>query len=139
MINAAGGTLAFMEGPELLLVVFAVLPLVLGIWALIDASSRPEWAWQQVGSSRTLYIVLIAVGFFVFGIVSLVTSIVYLTSTRHRLAAAMTQGAWGGQARAAQAPYGPTPTTAPPGWYPDPRDPARQRWWDGIRWTEHQH
>lgn len=23
-----------------------------------------------------------------------------------------------------------------PGWYPDPRDPVRLRWWDGAGWTE---
>lgn len=25
---------------------------------------------------------------------------------------------------------------APAGWYPDPRDPRRIRWWDGTGWTE---
>lgn len=25
---------------------------------------------------------------------------------------------------------------APFGWYPDPADPARLRWWDGEAWTE---
>ena len=25
------------------------------------------------------------------------------------------------------------------GWYADPQDPARLRWWDGARWTEHTH
>jgi hypothetical protein len=24
----------------------------------------------------------------------------------------------------------------PPGWYPDPHDPATQRYWDGAQWTE---
>lgn len=24
-----------------------------------------------------------------------------------------------------------------PGWYPDPNDPATQRYWDGSQWTEH--
>lgn len=28
-------------------------------------------------------------------------------------------------------------TTQPEaGWYPDPADPARLRWWDGAAWTE---
>lgn len=26
---------------------------------------------------------------------------------------------------------------APPGWHPDPHNPAQWRYWDGIRWTEH--
>jgi hypothetical protein len=25
----------------------------------------------------------------------------------------------------------------PPGWYADPGDPGRWRWWDGLRWTQH--
>jgi hypothetical protein len=24
----------------------------------------------------------------------------------------------------------------PPGWYADPEDPARQRFWDGVGWTD---
>ena len=27
-------------------------------------------------------------------------------------------------------------TTIEPGWYPDPADPATQRYWDGGAWTE---
>lgn len=27
----------------------------------------------------------------------------------------------------------------PAGWYPDPERPERQRYWDGIQWTEHVH
>ena len=30
-----------------------------------------------------------------------------------------------------------TTAVAPPGWYPDPTDPARIRWWDGTAWTFH--
>ena len=31
-------------------------------------------------------------------------------------------------------------STPPGGWYPDPSGPpGLQRWWDGVRWTEHTH
>lgn len=31
----------------------------------------------------------------------------------------------------------PTTPSVPAGWYPDPAGSARQRWWDGLQWTEH--
>ncbi|MHA7985834.1 DUF2510 domain-containing protein [Rathayibacter sp. CAU 1779] len=33
----------------------------------------------------------------------------------------------------------PDQPTTPPAWYPDPdpQNPGGQRWWDGVRWTEH--
>lgn len=30
-----------------------------------------------------------------------------------------------------------TPTNVPAGWYPDPADASRHRWWDGRDWSEH--
>ncbi len=36
--------------------------------------------------------------------------------------------------------HAPQPSPAdvpPPNWYPDPRNPALRRWWDGQAWTEH--
>lgn len=31
----------------------------------------------------------------------------------------------------------PPPALPPAGWYPDPDESSRQRWWDGSKWTEH--
>ena len=28
--------------------------------------------------------------------------------------------------------------SVPAGWYPDPTDPTRELWWDGVGWTAHQ-
>ena len=37
-------------------------------------------------------------------------------------------------------PAPPTPPAAPvPGWYPDPADATRQRYWDGAAWSPHTH
>ena len=66
----------------------AVVPLGLGIWAIVDAAKTPDTAWAAIGKSRATWITLIAVFMFVCGIVGLVLSIVYLTSIRPQLHAA---------------------------------------------------
>ena len=70
--------------------ILAVAPLVLGIWAIVDAAKRPEAAWLAIGKSRAMWITLIAVFTFFCNLVGLVLSIVYLTSIRPQLAAATT-------------------------------------------------
>ena len=31
----------------------------------------------------------------------------------------------------------PATSSIPAGWYPNPQNPAQQRWWDGAQWTDH--
>ena len=98
MIIAAASDGAAGAGIAALFVLYGVLVLStlagygLGIWALIDLSSKPDWAWQRTGKSKTTYLVLIVVGFVVCQLLSLVTAIIYLTSVRKQLAAAIEQG-----------------------------------------------
>ena len=74
----------------LLLAVLAVAPIVLGVWAIVDAANKPDAAWAAIGKSRATWIALIAVFTLFCNLVGLVLSIVYLTSIRRQLAAATT-------------------------------------------------
>ena len=77
-------------GVILLVVILAIAPIALGVWAIIDAATKPEAAWAVAGKSRATWIALIAVFTFMCPLVGLVLSIVYLTSIRQQLAAATT-------------------------------------------------
>jgi len=43
--------------PELLILLLTVVPYGVIIWGIVDAASRPEWAWQAAGQNRVLWIV----------------------------------------------------------------------------------
>ena len=131
MIVAAAADGAAAAGIGALFVLYGVIVLSglvglgLGIWALIDLSSKPDWAWQRAGQSKTTYIVLIVIGLVVCQLLSLIASIVYLTSVRKRLDAAVAEGP-------PPYPYGyqPAPGYPPPAAYPPPargRAPRHRR------------
>jgi Protein of unknown function (DUF2516) len=67
--------------------IISIVVLVIVVIALIDAASRPAWAWEQAGQNKTLWIVLFAVGIFC-GLVGLVAAVIYATSIRPRVVAA---------------------------------------------------
>jgi hypothetical protein len=100
----------------------------LGIWAIVDAAGRPDYAFRAAGTSKGLWITLVVVLTLVCGPAGLIVSLVYLLSTRKRLIevqASMPAPAYGG----APAPSGPV------GWYSDPRSPGVEWWWDGRQYT----
>jgi hypothetical protein len=70
--------------PELLILGLLVVPFALVVLALIDALSRPPWAWQQADQNKALWTVLLAVGVFVCGI-GLVIALVYAFMVRPQL------------------------------------------------------
>ncbi|HEY3140421.1 MAG TPA: DUF2516 family protein, partial [Acidimicrobiales bacterium] len=55
------------------------------IWGIIDAASRPAWAWERAGQNKTLWIILQVVGLVVFGCVGHVVAIIYLVAIRPQL------------------------------------------------------
>lgn len=66
------------------LIVLAALGL--SVFGIVDAARRPQAAWDQVGQSKTMWVVLLAVSilldFFLFG---LIISILYLVIARSKL------------------------------------------------------
>jgi hypothetical protein len=78
--------------PDVLIVGVLLLGFVLPIWAAIDAAVRPEWAFEQAGTNKTLWIVLPVVGIFACGLLGFVSAIVWFASFRGRVIAAAAGG-----------------------------------------------
>jgi hypothetical protein len=82
---------AVIFGPELLIVLFLVIP-VLAIWVAIDASGKPDWAFERVGQNKTLWIVLPLVGIFLCGLLTIGAAIMWFASVRPKVVAAAAGG-----------------------------------------------
>jgi hypothetical protein len=63
------------------------IPLVLTMWALLDAARRPEWAWALAGRRRVVWLAAILFGAMTV-LVGLVVATVYLVRVRPDVAAA---------------------------------------------------
>jgi len=123
--NPAGGIIFGLIG-------LAALAFV--IYAFVDMVRRPDWAWQRAGSSKTTWIVLMIVFFFLCYVVDFVMSIVWFASIRGKVEAAERQGGYGQYPQ--QQPYSPSyPSGQGPGappssgtaWTP-PAPGAAQPW-----------
>jgi len=81
--------LAAIFGPDLLIVLLIVaVGLVLPVWAIADAAGRPSGAFAAAGSSKAMWITLIAVFWLFTGVVGFVLACVYLAAIRPRVRAA---------------------------------------------------
>jgi hypothetical protein len=75
-------------GPDLFVVlVVVVVGLVIPVWAIVDAASRPSAAFAAAGSSKAMWITLIVVFWLVTGLIGFVLACVYLASIRPRVRA----------------------------------------------------
>ena len=74
----------------LIIAVIALVALVIPIWALVDSVSRPSGAFAAAGSSKGMWIALIALFWLFTGIIGVMLSLVYLASIRPRVKAVMT-------------------------------------------------
>jgi hypothetical protein len=73
----------------LIILIVALVGLVIPIWALVDAISRPGAAFTAAGSSKGMWLALILVFWIFTGVVGFILSIVYLASIRPRVSAVM--------------------------------------------------
>jgi hypothetical protein len=62
----------------------ALVPVGVTVFAIVDGAGRPEWAWQRAGQSKAVWIALEAVGIFVC-FLGLIMSIIYLATIRPKL------------------------------------------------------
>jgi hypothetical protein len=75
-------------GPDLLVVaVIGIVGLVVPIWAIVDAASRPSGAFAAAGSSKGMWIALILVFWLLTGLIGLILACVYLAAIRPRVRA----------------------------------------------------
>jgi len=72
-------------GPDLLIVLLVVLiPIGLSIWAIVDVSSHSKHDFSEAGSSKTAWIVVIALFTIFYGFGSLI-AIYYLIRVRPKV------------------------------------------------------
>jgi hypothetical protein len=70
---------------ELIVLGMMALILIIPIWAIIDAASRPDKQWLGIGNNKGLWVILMLLGTLFCGPVGLIAAIYYLAVMRPRL------------------------------------------------------
>jgi hypothetical protein len=73
--------------PELVIIAVVLVSIAVPVWALVDAAQRPDTAFRAAGQSKTLWIVLSALGL-VVPVLGPVLPVVYLLAIRPQVRAA---------------------------------------------------
>lgn len=108
-----------------LVILAAMIPLfILWIVRLIEVIKLPDAQYRNAGTEKLTWVLVLVLAGWIGALVW------QFGSTRQRVLAASPAVQWA--MMPAQADVG-----APPGWYPDPQQPAMLRWWDGRVWTAH--
>jgi hypothetical protein len=81
------GTTAAGLGAAVLLTMGACVPLGLSVWALLDITRRPSWAWALAGRPQVLWLAAVLMGTLLL-IAGMGVSIWYLVRVRPTIAAA---------------------------------------------------
>ncbi len=76
-------------GVDAIMLLFGLAGLVIPLWAIIDAASRPSGAFMAAGSSKSLWISLILITWLLTLIIGFVLAVVYLASIRPRVRSAI--------------------------------------------------
>ncbi|MGH9277896.1 MAG: DUF2510 domain-containing protein [Acidimicrobiales bacterium] len=87
--------------------------LIYWVIALVEIVRIPDHQYRAAGTEKLTWVLVVAIG-------QIIGALVWLCAKRSQVLAAEGQI--------------PLP---PPGWYPDPGG-GGWRWWDGVRWTDHQ-
>ena len=76
-------------GVDAIMLLFGLAGLVIPLWAIVDAASRPSGAFMAAGSSKSLWVSLILITWLLTGIIGFVLAVVYLASIRPRVRSAI--------------------------------------------------
>jgi hypothetical protein len=107
---------------------------IVSIVAVVDAATRPRYAYEQIGFEKVLWVTIAATGI-ILSWIGVAGAVWYLTSVRPKVAAA--QAAPRLHIPGPPPPALVSPTARPAEWLPDPTGRHELRYWDGARWSEH--